>query len=581
MRLFLLCCLCLSSGPLVAQQRVPLIDSLFQTLRPAYAADSAFAHTAYVAQWWRWPGNAGFDSSIHYVRAVLERAGFRDEAKAPENARLTYRLERHPREGPAWEPVSAAISYADRDGVDLDPLLSFPANRNLIAINSFSTPPEGVEAELVYAPDCSAAALKALDVKGKIVLGDCHPYLLFRRAVLEGGAAGVLSYQIPPYNQPERYPDHIPFRGIPYQPDRKAWCLNLSLAARNALRERLAEGPVRLRVAVATRFYAADELVLIADIRGEQRPEERVVLSAHVQEPGANDNASGVGCLAEVARVTARLAAEKSFLPARTLTFIWGDEIDAPRRYLEEDKARAEGIVVGLSLDMVGEDTEQTGGAFLIEKMPDPSAIWTRGEDRHTEWGAANLDESDFFPHYFNDLLIYICRRQGAHAGWTVRTNPFEGGSDHQPFLDAGIPGALFWHFTDVFYHTDGDRIDKVSPLTLYNVGVSAAVSALAIASADAPTAEWLTRHLRTVAAARLEAEFRLSAEALEAGTSSRAREKRILAAWGEWYAAAIATVERLPVIAVNPGLKALIDQEKATVEMLTGTLVERLGKGN
>ena len=33
-----------------------------------------------------------------------------------------------------------------------------------------------------------------------------------------------------------------------------------------------------------------------------------------------------------------------------------------------------------MSLDMVGEDVKKTGGSFLIEKMPDPSAIWTRGK---------------------------------------------------------------------------------------------------------------------------------------------------------------------------------------------------------
>ena len=52
-----------------------------------------------------------------------------------------------------------------------------------------------------------------------------------------------------------------------------------------------------------------------------------------------------------------------------------------------------------------------------------------------------------------------------------MRTNPFEGGSDHTPFLKFKKPGALFWHFTDVFYHTDGDRLDMVSKPELANVG--------------------------------------------------------------------------------------------------------------
>jgi hypothetical protein len=55
-------------------------------------------------------------------------------------------------------------------------------------------------------------------------------------------------------------------------------------------------------------------------------------------------------------------------------------------------------------------------------------------------------------PHFFNDFILNRCLDQAAVTGWVVRTNPFEGGSDHVPFLDAKKPGLLFWHFTDVFY---------------------------------------------------------------------------------------------------------------------------------
>jgi len=88
----------------------------------------------------------------------------------------------------------------------------------------------------------------------------------------------------------------------------------------------------------------------------------------------------------------------------RTLTFLWGDEIISTKRYVEEDKARAKNIKWGVSLDMVGENTAITGGTFLIEKMPDPSAIWTRGNDKHTEWGGKVMTLEDMKPHYLNDF---------------------------------------------------------------------------------------------------------------------------------------------------------------------------------
>ena len=165
----------------------------------------------------------------------------------------------------------------------------------------------------------------------------------------------------------------------------------------------------------------------------------------------------------------------------------------------------------GMSLDMVGEDTEKTGGTFLIEKMPDPSAVWTRGEDHHTEWGGRPMTVDQMTPHYFNDFVLNRCLDQAAETGWVVETNPYEGGSDHVPFLRADAPGLLLWHFTDQFYHTDGDRLEMVSATTLENVSVCAATSAMALTTADAETALFLIGELETAALERLGKEAVLS----------------------------------------------------------------------
>ena len=155
-----------------------------------------------------------------------------------------------------------------------------------------------------------------------------------------------------------------------------------------------AAGPVRLQVETRSRFFQpATELAVVAEARGSARPEERFVYSAHVQEPGANDDASGVGTLTEMARTLAQLVKAGRVDPKRTITMLWGQEIRVTDRYLKQDTVRLKGVHWGISLDMTGEDTQKTGGTFLIEKMPDPSAIWTRGDDKHTEWGGRPLAE--------------------------------------------------------------------------------------------------------------------------------------------------------------------------------------------
>jgi hypothetical protein len=299
------------------------------------------------------------------------------------------------------------------------------------------------------------------------------------------------------------------------------------------------------------------------------------VFSAHIQEPGANDNASGVGAQLEMAIVAAKLINTKKLDTKRSLTFLWGDEIISTRRYIAEKERRNPHIKWGISLDMVGENTSVTGGSFLIEKMPDPSAIWTRGKDKHTEWGGRALTLEDMKPHYLNDLIIEIFKDQGSYANWEVNTNPYEGGSDHIPFLRADIPGLLLWHFTDQFYHTDNDRIDKVSQETLKNVGTGALVSAFTLVNADYSTAQNVVQTVLSTAKARLNDEFSLSQEAISKG-GLLADETQILQAWNNWYHEALNATQDM-ITEPNEKLKEEILTAQLELNKLTETLLIKL----
>jgi hypothetical protein len=497
----------------------------------------------FVEKYFRVPGNTGYNASITQVAALLERAGYVLEDRARPSDRLVYRIERHSMSHPTWEPESASVALRGA----ATPLLRFATNRNMLAINSFSTPRSGIEAEVVSVGAGRPEDWDGKEVRGKIVYGEMGVGRLFREAVQNRGALGVFAYAMPSYTRPEVNRTSIQFSAIPYDSTRASWGILLSYDARETLRRALAAGPVRARVDTRTRIYPADELTLIAEIRGSTAPLERFVFSAHVQEPGANDNASGVGTLAEVARTLAEMFRKGDVDPGRTITFIWGDEIRATQRFLQENPGRTDGVRWGLSLDMVGENTQLTGGTFLIEKMPDPSAVWTRGEDHHTEWGGEPLKVEQLTPHYFNDFVLNRCLDQAAATGWIVRTNPFEGGSDHTPFLDAKKPGVLLWHFTDQFYHTDNDRLDKVSAQTMTNVGIASTVIAATLASADSAIALMVINETERAALARLGREFELSRKAVADGGKLE-QELVILNTWSEWYTVAIMKAEELEI---------------------------------
>ncbi|MES2373233.1 MAG: M28 family peptidase [Bacteroidota bacterium] len=556
----------------VYAQKAPAIDSYYPLLRNLYNGTNAYNTVAFVEKYWRIAGNTGFNESIYHVEKILQQAGFKKEVKGEADGPLTYRIETRKMRRPTWEPVSSSLTIVGESA----PLLESVSNRNMIAIYSTSTPADGETAELVYVGKGTPADFQGKDVKGKIVFGETSAGALFRNAVSKG-ALGVLGYSMPKYTQPEKNIHSIQFQGITYDSINPRWGIVLSYNAKEKLKTALAKGPVRVNVKVVSKIYPSEELTIVANARGTEKPDERFVYSAHVQEPGANDNATGVGTLAEMARVTAALIQQKKFIPKRTITFLWGDEIVSTRRYIQDDSVRAKGIKWGLSLDMVGEDVSKTGGTFLIEKMPDPSAIWTRGNDKHTEWGGSVLKESDMFPHYFNDFLLNRCRQQAKDNDWIVNSNPYEGGSDHQPFLNAKIPGVLMWHFTDVFYHTDGDRLNMVSAKEMKNVGVSALASAFTLCSADEATALSLIDEVVKNALDRLQAEYTLSKEALQTGSTAE-KEQHILKVWSDWYKVALGRMSDINVGGVTAKIQKRIEDAQMSIGAKTDSFVNLLG---
>ncbi|MCJ7465149.1 MAG: M28 family peptidase [Maribacter sp.] len=551
----------------LAQEAGPQ-DDYFKRIRPTFTGNIAYETTAFIEKYWRVAGNTGFNKSIHYVAAELEKAGYVLETQATEKNRLTYRIEKKHLEDPTWEPIDASATIVGEEA----PFLKYSTNRNMIYLNSVSTPKKGITAEVV--PIENIEDFNAVDVKDKIIFTEL-PVNGFYETAIDQGALGIVTYNNPDYLQPEKNTTSIQFRSLPYRKESQLWGIALSFEAKEKLKKAFEKGKVALKVAITTKIYNSEELTLVADVKGSLVPDERLVFSAHIQEPGANDNATGVGTQLEMAVVTAKLLTSKQIDISRTLTFLWGDEIASTARYIAEDETRASKIKWGISLDMVGENTRVTGGSFLIEKMPDPSAIWTRGRDRHTEWGEKVLSLAEMKPHYLNDLIISIFKKQGEFANWSVDTNPFEGGSDHTPFLKANIPGLLLWHFTDQFYHTDNDRLNKVSKETMKNVGTGALVSAFTLLNSNGNTALAILKILKSAAELRIEQEFLVSKDQIQAG-STIPQETRILKAWEQWYLQSFVSLNDM-VLQPNEFVNRAISNAQSELSITTAVYLNKL----
>ncbi|RAI88362.1 M28 family peptidase [Algoriphagus yeomjeoni] len=523
-------------------QNAPLqkiTDPYFKLVRPEFKGNLAFETVSFVEQYWRVAGNTGFNNTVYQIAEKLEAAGYILEEKATDSDRLTYRIETREMRQPTWEPVSSSLKIVGT----AENLLSSETNRNMIYMYSSSTPKEGVQGEVIYIEN--KEDLASTELSGKILFSDMLSFRSLQAAVKDKGALGVLTYDMPSYLQAEKNVTSIQFRGMRYDEKNPAWAIALSFEAKEKLKAELAKGKVEVLVKAETKIYESEELTVVANVKGSDLPLESLVFSAHIQEPGANDNATGVGTQLEMAKITAELMKQGKLDLKRTLTFLWGDEIISTRRYIEEKDKREAEINWGISLDMVGENTVVTGGTFLIEKMPDPSAIWTRGEDKHSEWGGSPMTVDQMKPHYLNDFILTNFEAQGEYANWVVKTNPFEGGSDHTPFLQADIPGLLLWHFTDQFYHTDNDRLDKVSQKTMVNVGTAALVSAFTLLNADDRTVDQLMLMIAAQAQIRLMTEVQLSKKAIADG-GSKEDEQLIIDTWADYYAKAMDSIKDL-----------------------------------
>lgn len=188
--------------------------------------------------------------------------------------------------------------------------------------------------------------------------------------------------------------------------------------------------------------------------RGDESPQ--IILGAHYDTrlfadndpdpanrskpaPGANDGASGVAVLLELARV----------LPEDTVP-VWLVFFDA------EDNGRIEGWdwILG-SREFVKRNPVQPRAAVIVDMIGDAdlNIYKERNSDRALTdeiWAAAQSLENDtvFLPDYKHSMI-----------------------DDHMPFLEAGIPAVDIIDFDYPYWHTMEDAPDKVSSASLQAVG--------------------------------------------------------------------------------------------------------------
>jgi aminopeptidase YwaD len=477
----------------------------------AFRADRAMETAAYADGFYREPGNEGFEAVIDRVRAGLEEAGFGTEE------RLRLEVFETPMKSPAWTPRRGRIAL----------LVAGEPERTLHEFNR----PEDRDRTMLprNAPSARVEGPLALRIEeagpGSVLVTEEPLSADLLRRARDQGAAAVLSASLAPFNVDPtgkgRHLDAIQYSSVGTDcPLPVAKISPRSLAAvRDAAGRRRA---IRIAFEAEVEVTERPLRTLVATVVGTGAQGEAVVLPAHVQEPGACDNASGVATMLEDARVLAGLLQAGDLEPpARSIAFVWGQEMEQSRVWLAKSGRTA---IAAVAADMTGESKEKTGAVALLERMPDPGAVEALPPDQHTPWGAEPVAAGSLAP----DGLAIVARCAMIDVGalaknWITREHPYEGGSDHAVFLGRGVPAVLFWHFTDFAYHTSLDRLEHVDAEEMHRTG--SAILATALALADARPTD-LQRYLESL---KIEQDLRLSACAT-AGRSDAGEQ------WKNWF---------------------------------------------
>ena len=307
--------------------------------------------------------------------------------------------------------------------------LTAPEARDLEVQALIYTISGSVTAPVVAVPNLGRPEdYRNLDVRGKIALVQRGQFFLRDKVknAADQGAAGVIIYN----SEAQGFTGTLQERSaIP--------AVAVSGATGQTMLGLLKQGQVTARLEVEADITERQAWNVIATRPGN---DQVLIFGGHLDGvpagPAANDNASGTAVVLELARVLAR-----SNRP-ETLVFIGFDAEEegliGSRAYVDSlSAAQRRQVRAMFNFDMLG----ATDNPFLLIGSPELTRLAKASADALGIPGQIGELES--------------------------------GGSDHQSFIDAGIP-AVFFFRDDALFHTPQDTPDRVRPEHLAAAGKTA-----------------------------------------------------------------------------------------------------------
>lgn len=454
-----------------------MFEPIWKAVRRELSGDQARAYAARIWAHARWNSFDGIQRAAAEIADIARDIGLADVdiRQYPADGVTSHGGWVMPR---AWDAQDARLQIVAPPDVPRQTLADYRECPQSLIMYSAPTPAEGVEAEVVAVSNASKAeAYDGLDVAGKLVLADGMG-LDVAALAFERGALGIVCDTVKLAGSPqEKTPGHFDnacqwhnYTIPPWRGPHEGFGFSITPADGRRLRELLRSHPhVRLRAVVQTRLYDGHVPLVTGLLPGRSR--EEILITGHLCEPGANDNASGCGLGLEVLR-TIRALCEKGDLRAleRGIRFIFSFEVRGYQAYLAEAMGLRH-LVAGINLDMVGNDLSDARSVCNLL----------------CNWPVA--------PAYTDFLAVALLTRlQGEDPLFRFRTQRTELVDNLFGEPSVGAPMCVLGCWPDATYHTSLDVIDTLSPRAMASLGRVAATYCAFLAGAGLEEALWLAR---------------------------------------------------------------------------------------
>jgi hypothetical protein len=408
--------------------------------------------------------------AVQWVSQITDLAGPRLPGSPGDRAGVAVALDILKKQGFASVHAEKVMVPVWERGVETGEVLS-PARQKLVLTalgGSIATPEGGLEGEIVRVASLDELAALGEGARGKIVFidrptartsdgsgyGDAgHVRNSGASAAAKLGAIGLLIRSI------GTDPGRIPHTGgMTYEPNvPKIPAAALSWDDAGLLRRLVARGgPVRVRFTLGCQMRPdAESANVVGDVPGREKPEEIVLLGAHLDSwdlgTGALDDAAGCGIVIEAARQIAALSPR----PRRTVRVVlFANE----EHGLKGGKAYAENHAGELSRHVAALESDLGQG-------PPLGLSWNAG---------AGAEEP----------LKSIAAVLAPIAADRLLVGDL-GGADLAYLLPSGIPNlGLLQDATEYFdyHHTANDTFDRIDPKILDRSTAATAVTAYLLA---------------------------------------------------------------------------------------------------